>query len=254
MSLTDIESIILVGGKGTRLQRILNDRPKPMAIVAGKPFAEWLLVMLYNQGIRRAVMCTGYLSEAVETHFRKGQTMGMEIVYSHDPFPLGTGGALRYALSKTAAKRFFVINGDSYCRLDLSNFLKTHQTRNARASLILVRVEDCGRYGSVKIDRNGAVQGFLEKSYTRGEGLINAGIYLLEREVLEEIPEGEMISLEREVFPKLIGKGLYAVLSEGPFIDIGTPESYTRAEEVLKDEFEYLLLEQKFIRKNPVSS
>jgi NDP-sugar pyrophosphorylase family protein len=180
------------------------------------------------------------MSEVVEAHFGNGQNLGMDIAYSCDPFPLGTGGALRYALSKTKSEHLLILNGDSYCRFDFPNFLKTHQIRCAKASLILVRAEDCSRYGTVKINKDGKVLAFSEKSSRRHEGFINTGIYLLDRKVVEEIQEGKMVSLEKEVFPKLIGKGLYGVLSEGPFIDIGTPESYLRAESILKDEFKDL--------------
>ena len=236
----DRDAFILVGGKGTRLRGILNDRPKPLALVAGRPFVEWLLVMLYKQGIRRCVMCTGHLGKAVEAYFGNGQKNSMEIVYSRDPFPLGTAGAVRFAIGKTKSERFLVLNGDSYCRLDLPYFLKTHQVLNAKASLNLVRVKDCSRYGSVKINKKGKVLAFSEKSSRKHEGLISTGIYVLERTVVEEIPEGKMVSLEKEVFPSLIGKGLYAVISEGPFIDIGIPESYIKAESILKVEFENL--------------
>ena len=235
-----VDAIILTGGKGTRLQSILDDRPKPMALIAGRPFVEWLLLMLRHQGIQRAVMCTGHLSEAVESYFGNGQDIGMELVYAYDPLPLGTGGAVRNALVKTNSKRFLVLNGDSYCRFDLSNFLKTHLAHNARVSLNLVQVKDCSRYGSVKINKDGMVLAFLEKSPGKIPGLVNAGVYLLERDVVEGIPEGKMVSLEKEILPGLIGNGLYAVVCKGIFIDIGTPESLNKAKKILKDEFKHL--------------
>ncbi len=236
-----VDAIILVGGKGTRLRGIIDNLPKPMAVIAGKPFVEWLLLMLHHQGIQRAVMCTGYLREVVESYFGNGQNIGMEIRYAHDPFPLGTGGAVRNAINKTNSKRFLVLNGDSYCRFDLSNFLKDHLAHNAKASLTLVRVKDCSRYGSVKIDKDGMVLAFLEKSRKKHPGLVNAGIYLLEREVVEEFPENKMVSLEKEIFPNLIGNGLYGVLCKGFFIDIGTPDSFNKAKEILQDELMHLL-------------
>ncbi len=235
-----IEAIIIAGGKGTRLKSVLDDRPKPMAIIGGKPFIEWILLMLRRQGVRRVVICTGHLSEIVETYFSDGSGIGMEVAFARDPFPLGTGGAVRNALNKTSTKNILVLNGDSYLSINISSFLKTHLARNARASISLVHVEDVSRYGSVRVDKDGKIEAFLEKSQQRQPGLINAGIYLLERNGVKEIPEGKMISLEKEVFPNLIGKGLYGVLCEGPFIDIGTPESFHAAENVLKDEFEYL--------------
>lgn len=235
-----MDAIILAGGKGTRLRGILDDCPKPMAIIAGRPFIEWLLLAVRHQGIERVLMCTGHLSEAVESYFGNGQNIGMELVYVHDPFPLGTGGAVRNALSKTNSKRLFVLNGDSYCRFDLPKLLKTHLSHNARASLSLVQVRDCSRYGSVKINEDGKVLAFLEKSPRKIPGLVNAGVYLLEREIVEEIPKGRMVSLEKEIFPNLIGSGLYAILCKGFFIDIGTPESFNKAKKILKDEFMHL--------------
>lgn len=235
-----IEAIILAGGKGTRLKSVLDDRSKPMAIIGGKPFIEWILLMLRRQGIQRAVICTGHLSETVESYFGDGRNIGMKIAFARDPFPLGTGGAIHNALGKTRSNHILVLNGDSYLPVNLLSFLKAHLACNARASISLVQVKDISRYGSVKVNKDGKVLAFMEKSMRKQSGLINAGIYLLERDVVKEIPEGGMVSLEKEVFPDLIGKGLYGVLCDGPFIDIGTPESLNKAEKILKGEFEHL--------------
>lgn len=234
------EAIILAGGKGTRLKGVIDNRPKPMAIINGKPFVEWILLLLRLQGIQRAVISTGHLGEIVESYFDTGKDIGMEVAFARDPFPLGTGGAVRNALGKTKTNHIIVLNGDSYLRFNLSSFLKTHLAVNASASIILVPVEDTSRYGSVKVNKDGKVMSFLEKSQKKQIGLINAGIYLLERNVAKEIPEGKKISLEREFFPDLIGKGLYGVICEKLFIDIGTPESFSKAEKMLKSEFDHL--------------
>jgi NDP-sugar pyrophosphorylase family protein len=228
--LTPPDAMILVGGKGTRLQSIVSDRPKPMAEVAGRPFVEWLLLALRVQGVQRVIFCTGYMSEMVEAHFRDGRQWDMEVVYSRDPIPLGTAGAVRYALSQVRSDRFLVLNGDSYCRVDVSRSEEVHSTRDARATLWLVQVNDCRRYGSVVVGDNGAVQAFREKLPEKRAGLINAGVYLLEREVAESIPDGRAVSMETEFLPQLIGHGLYAVVGEGPFLDIGTPEAYAVAD------------------------
>jgi len=234
-NLSEITAVILAGGRGTRLRSIVSDKPKVLAKILGRPFLTFLLDQLESASISNVVLCTGYMSE--EIHKKIGTVYkSLRIVYSREKAPLGTGGALRNALNKTNSNRFLVLNGDSYCQLDLSNFLKTHQARKAKASLYLVKVEDCSRYGSVKINGNGKVQAFLEKSNRGREGLISAGIYILERSIVEKIPEGKMFSLEKEVFPNLIGKKLYGVISEGPFIDIGTPESYIKAENILRNE------------------
>lgn len=240
MKETDIETIILAGGKGTRLKSVLDDRSKPMGIIGEKPFMEWILLMLRRQGIKRVVICTGYFSETVESYFGDGGDLAMEIVFARDPFPLGTGGAARNALGQTSSNRILVLNGDSYLRINLSSFLKVHLTCNARASISLVQVEDTGRYGSVNVNKDGKIVAFLEKSPRKRSGLINAGIYLFDRDVVEEIPGGKMVSLERDIFPELIDKGLYGVQHDGLFIDIGTPESFNEAGDILKDEFDFL--------------
>jgi NDP-sugar pyrophosphorylase family protein len=227
-----LDALILVGGKGARLQSVVRDRPKPMAEVAGRPFVEWLLLALRAQGVRRVIFCTGYMSEVIEAHFRDGRQWDMEVVYSRDPIPLGTAGAVRYALSQVPSDRFLVMNGDSYCRVDISRLEEVHTTRGACATIWLVRVNDCRRYGSVVIGEDGIVQDFREKSAEKCAGLINAGIYLLEREVAETIPDGRPVSMETEFFPGLIGHGLYAVVGDGPFLDIGTPEAHAVADEL----------------------
>ena len=225
-----LEAMILVGGKGTRLQNMVSDRPKPLAEVAGRPFVEWLVIALQAQGVRRLIFCTGYMSEVIEAHFGDGRQWGMEILYSRDPIPLGTAGAIRYALGQVRSDRFLVRNGDSYCRVNVSSLEEAHVARGACASLWLVPVDDCRRYGWVEIGEDGAVQAFHEKPSEKHDGLISAGVYLLEREVVESIPEGLSISIETDFFPRLIGNGLYAVVGKGPFLDIGIPEAYIAAQ------------------------
>ena len=225
---TDV--LILVGGKGTRLRKVVNDRPKPMAIVAGRPFLEWLLLMLRSQGISRVVLCTGYMGQVIETYFGNGNKIGMDIVYAYESVPLGTAGAIRNALNKTNSERLLVMNGDSYCGLDIDHFRQEHLRVGARVSLWTVTVDDCSRYGAVEISGKNAVLAFREKTQNKQSGLINAGIYLFEREVIAAIPLGQIVSLETQVFPSLIGQGLYAVAGGKSFIDIGTPESYDEAQ------------------------
>jgi len=226
-----IDALILAGGRGTRLRSVVTDRPKPMASVSGRPFLEWLLLSLRAQGVYRVILCTGYMSEMVEAHFGNGHSLDMAVQYSRDPAPLGTAGAVRHALGQVGGDRFLVLNGDSYCRIDLKRLAKVHSNQRASATLWLVRVDDCRRYGSVVIGEDGAVQAFQEKLPEKRVGLINAGVYLLERQVAEAIPEGRAVSLETEFFPQLIGRGLYGVVGEGPFLDIGTPETYAIADE-----------------------
>jgi len=234
------EAIILAGGKGTRLKGILDDRQKTMAVVCGKPFIEWILLSLKKQGVKKTVICTGYLSETVESYFGNKRDIGMEIKFSREEFPLGTAGALRKALNKTNSKQLLVLNGDSYFKLDLKGFLKNHIERKAKVSIILTPIKDVSRYGFVKIGEGGEVLAFMEKTDEERTGLVNAGAYIFEREIIEKIPEEKKVSLEIDIFPDLIGKGLYSRLYEGLFVDIGTPESFDKAEEILNGEFKYL--------------
>jgi D-glycero-alpha-D-manno-heptose 1-phosphate guanylyltransferase len=229
-SLGVTEAVILVGGKGTRLQSVVNDRPKPMAVVGGRPFVEWLLLLLRVQGVRRVVFCTGYMGETIASHFGDGRDWNMEFAYSHEPGLLGTGGSIRSALARLRSSCFFALNGDSYCPVDLTRIESVHSARRARATLWCTRVDDVSRFGSVEIDSTGAILAFREKAPRKRPGLVNAGVYALEREVVADIPEGSEVSLESDIFPGLIGDGLYAVVGDGELLDIGTPEAYAAAE------------------------
>ena len=225
-----VEALILVGGKGTRLASAVKDRPKPMAEVAGRPFMERLLLVLRAEGIRRVILCTGHLGEMVEAYFGDGSRWDMELEYSHEPMPLGTAGAARHALNRIRGERCLVLNGDSFCRIDFNHLLNTHLKRQARATLWLVPMDGCRRYGTVVVGANDTITSFREKTAVARAGLINAGIYLVERETIAGIPEGRAVSWETDVFPSMIGRGLCAVAGTGPFLDIGTPESFAEAQ------------------------
>jgi NDP-sugar pyrophosphorylase family protein len=233
--LTDITAIILAGGFGTRLRSVVNDRPKVMAHVCGRPFLAHLLEQLRQAGIRKSIICTGYMAEQIEMAF--GNTYGpMEIKYSREDKPLGTGGAIAAAADHCDSDTVLAINGDSYCAADLQTFATDHCEREARASLLLTHVNDCSRFGRVTIAAEGRITRFDEKSEHGGQGLINAGIYLLQRTLLEIIPRRRAVSIEREIFPLLSGHGLYGHATLAPFIDIGTPDSYAAAENFFRRE------------------
>ena len=228
-----IEAIILAGGRGTRLQPVIADRPKPMADVAGRPFLEWLLLSLKAQGVRRLVVSVGHRAEAIEDYCGDGSRWGLEIHCSREEAPLGTAGAVRRALSRLEGERFFVLNGDSFCPADLAELSAAHTRHHARATMWLAAMNDCTRYGRVDLEAGEVVGAFREKSLLPGPGLVNAGVYLFEREVFEPLPEGQAVSLEREVLPRLIHQGLFGVRGEAPLLDIGTPETYRAAQQVL---------------------
>jgi NDP-sugar pyrophosphorylase family protein len=208
---------------------VLSDRPKPLAPVGGRPFVVRLVEQVVAAGWGPVVLLTGFLAEAVEAAL--GTTCGgVELLYSREPEPLGTAGAVRLALPLPGDGPVLLLNGDSWAGVDLTAQLAEHRRSGARATLALVEVGDTSRYGRVRLDGEGWVEAFEEKARSAGGGLINAGIYVLEREVVEGIPAGRAVSMEREVFPALIGRGLKGHVSDGRFIDIGTPESLARAE------------------------
>ena len=231
-----LEAIVLAGGKGTRLATVVSDRPKPMAEVAGRPFLEWLLLELRSQGVQRVVLSVGHLAESIVTHFGDGTRFGLEIVYTHEEQPLGTGGALRAAMEHVRGARFLALNGDSYCRFDIDALLRAHIQRSARSTIAVTYVEDAGRYGAVQRAPDGAVRTFTEKRADAGPGWINAGIYVLERALMEPLTPGANYSIERDVLSGAAAGGIHSVAVRGPFIDIGTPESFEKAQRVLADE------------------
>jgi len=241
------DAVILVGGKGTRLHGVVLDRPKPIADVDGRPFVEWLLISLCLQEIHRVVLCTGYMGDIIESCLGNGSRFGLELIYVRDPYPLGTGGALRYALDHIHSDCLLVLNGDSYCRANLGEFYGFHKSQHSQATILLTRVEDTARYGSVEVDTDGRVIAFREKASAEHSKWINAGVYLIERDIVELIPQKQAVSLEHEVFPSLIGRSLYAKVCKGLFWDIGTPESYELSSQVLHSEFADL--EQLYKRK-----
>jgi histidinol-phosphate phosphatase family protein len=233
-------ALVLAGGLGTRLADEVPELPKSMAPVGGRPFAEWLVEALALQGVRRIVFCTGHRHETIEEHFGDGSRFGVHVSYSReDPdSPLGTAGAARLAVSRddSDTQRFLVVNGDSLTRFDLPLLARRHEEQRARGTLWTVPVEDASRFGSVLADEDGRVLGFEEKLAPRGNRrvLVNAGVALFERVTLVEIPGERAVSLEREVLPALAARGvLWTVSGEGPLLDIGTPESYRGAAEVV---------------------
>lgn len=226
----DVPALLLVGGKGTRLQSVVSSAPKPMAAVGEQSFLELLVRQLRTQGIRRLVMCSGYLANQIEEKFGDGSGWDVSITYSRELQPMGTGGAVKLAQSHlTGDTDFLVMNGDSFLETDFSMLVDFHRAHSAMASMAVVPVPDAGRYGTVRVDPTGRVTGFTEKTGAGAPGLINAGVYVFQREIFAHLPDGP-VSLERDVFPGLLTRGVYALEQRGLFIDIGTPEDYARAQ------------------------
>lgn len=236
-----LTAVILAGGLGTRLRPVLDDRPKVLATVNRHPFLKYLLDQLASWPIREVVLCTGYLGEQIESRFGLDYN-GLRLVYSKESAPLGTAGALRLALPLINSDTVLVLNGDSYCEFDFDAFWRWHCLRKSAATLLLVNTPDAQRFGSVRVAADGQIMSFNEKKEGAKPGLINAGVYLIKSETLKSIPESSSVSLEREIFPELIGLDFYGYQVAGPFIDIGTPESYASAElflsRLLRPEYE----------------
>jgi D-glycero-alpha-D-manno-heptose 1-phosphate guanylyltransferase len=222
-------TIILVGGLGTRLRAMVADRPKVLAEVHGRPFLAYLLDQVAAAGVQDVVLCTGYLGAQIQSCFG-GSYKGMRLAYSQEPSPLGTAGALRLTMPLLRSDPVLVMNGDSYCKVDFQPFVTWHFERRANATLLLTEVPDTRRYGRVEVDADGQIRRFEEKGGQGRSGWINAGIYVLSQQVLLTIPEHQAVSLERDIFPAQIGRGLYGYQRAGEFLDIGTPESYAEAE------------------------
>jgi D-glycero-alpha-D-manno-heptose 1-phosphate guanylyltransferase len=230
--LSSLKAVLLVGGLGSRLRSVVPSTPKPLAAVGGKSFLGLLVKQLGHQGIHDLVMCTGYLGEQVRAEFGDGHCWGASIEYSQEDRPLGTAGAIKLAQSYLRESAvFLVMNGDSFFEVDFGHLLRFHREKGGLASMAVVEVENAARYGTVSTTATGRVTGFAEKAGREAPGIINAGIYVFDQAVLDLFPDGPA-SLEKDVFPKILDRGVFAMKQAGLFIDIGTPEDYARAQEL----------------------
>ena len=228
-----MQAIVLVGGEGTRLRPLTSDVPKPAVTLVDRPFLAYAIEWLAAHGVTEVVLACGFLPEVLrEALVGEEQRSGVAITYVAEPEPLGTAGAIRFAaeaLGDRLEERFLALNGDVLADLDLSALVRAHDERDARATIALHPVPDSAAYGLVSRDGDGNVLEFLEKTGEAVPGEINAGAYVLDRSVFDLVPAGRAVSIEREVFPRLVGDGLRAELLDGYWMDIGTPERYLQA-------------------------
>ena len=224
------DAVILVGGQGTRLRPLTLSAPKPMLPTAGVPFLTHLLARIRETGIKHVVLGTSFKAEVFEEHFADGSDFGLEIEYVTETEPLGTGGGIRNVLPKLRADNVMVFNGDVLGGTDLGAVLDTHVRTEADVTLHLVRVSDPRAFGCVPTDADGRVTAFLEKTQDPPTDQINAGCYVFRREIIEQIPEGRPVSVEREVFPTLLteGKKVCGHVDAAYWRDMGTPEDFVR--------------------------
>jgi mannose-1-phosphate guanylyltransferase len=219
-------AVVLVGGEGTRLRPLTYTTPKPMLPIANRPFLEHQVEHLRAHGIDRIVLACGYKPDAIRAHF------GSELEYVVEPEPLGTGGAIAYAAREAGVTETFVAcNGDVLTDLDLTALVAFHGDRGARMTIALYPVDDPSRYGVVATDAAGAVTAFIEKPPPGSTTVraINAGTYVAEPDVLDLVPAAGAVSVEYDVFPRLVGHGLFGLVDEAAWRDIGTPESFLAA-------------------------
>jgi mannose-1-phosphate guanylyltransferase len=226
-----VQALILAGGEGTRLRPLTSTIPKPVVPLVDRPFISYMLEWLRGHGVDEAVLSCGFMADGVRQVLGDGEALGVRLRYVEEPRPLGTGGALKYA-ADLLQERFFMLNGDVLTDIDLTAQLAAHERTGARATLALIAVDDPSAYGLVRQHDDGSVSEFVEKprSDEIDTSLINAGAYIIEREVLDDLPPaGTKLSIERDVFPDLVGHGLYGHETEGYWLDIGTPQRYLQA-------------------------
>jgi len=223
--------IILAGGMGTRLQSVVNDRPKVMAEIEGKPFLSCLLDILLRQGIKNVVLAVGYKREFIVNYYNY-KYKDIELKYSIEDAPLGTGGAIRQALDYAEDENVFIVNGDTYFDVDYKGMSDFHDKNNAQITIALKELLDFDRYGSIQIANNRIVD-FIEKKKIT-QGLINGGVYLIRKNIFNGFSLTETFSFEIDFLQKYFTKMVcYGYISTGEFIDIGIPEDYSLAKEVL---------------------
>ncbi|MFN2450231.1 MAG: sugar phosphate nucleotidyltransferase [Candidatus Baltobacteraceae bacterium] len=227
-----MQAIVLVGGEGTRLRPLTFGTPKPMVPIMNVPFLAITLERLHEAGIRDVILPAGYMPQAITDYFGDGSRVGMNITYVIEDEPLGTAGAIKN-VEQYIKGPFFVLNGDVLTSLDLKAMVAFHNEKGGLGVLHLIKAEDPSAFGCVVSDGNGRILQFVEKppKGTEPTNEVNAGTYLLEKDVLAMIPPGRNVSIERETFPKILGgdRPLYAFTTDDYWIDLGRPEHYLNA-------------------------
>jgi mannose-1-phosphate guanylyltransferase len=222
-----MQAVILVGGEGTRLRPLTSTVPKPVVPLVDRPFIAFMLDWLGTHGIDDVIMSCGFLATSVRNVLGDGSAYGVRLRFVEEPDPRGTAGALKFA-SSMLDERFLMLNGDVLTDIDLTAQIAQHEQSGAKATLALVPVADPSAYGLVHLNDDRSVRDFVEKPSPDAidTNLISAGAYVLDREILELVPPDRNVSIEREVWPQLIGNGRYGFPAESYWLDIGTPERY----------------------------
>jgi mannose-1-phosphate guanylyltransferase len=228
-----MQAILLVGGEGTRLRPLTASVPKPALTLVDRPFLAHMVEWLAGHGVGEVVLACGFQPDILREVLGDGLVSGVSVTYVAEPEPLGTAGGIRFAADQLGDRledRFLALNGDVLCDLDLSALVAAHEERAGSSATIAVhRVDDAAAFGLVRSDAGGVVESFLEKTGEHEPGDVNAGIYVLERSVLDRVEPGARVSIEREVFPRLVGRGLRSLSLNGYWKDLGTPDRYLEA-------------------------
>lgn len=227
----EIDVVILCGGVGKRLRDVINDRPKVMAEINGRPFLDILINFVAGYGFRRFILCIGYMGDKIRQYYQ-AKAGSMNILFSEEEELLGTGGAIKNAEPLIQSSTFLVMNGDSFCPLNLCGFVDFHFTKRALLSMVLANIEQAGDCGIIELDDSKRIITFDEKGCGK-KGLVNAGVYLFDKSVLSLIPADTPYSLEYDLFPKVTAREFYGYVTRESFIDIGTPERFEKAKEDL---------------------
>lgn len=228
----DIDVVILCGGLGTRLRSAVNDRPKAMAEIKNRPFLDILIDYIGGYRFKRFILCVGYMGDVIKKYYGE-KNSDPAILFSEEKELMGTAGAIKNAEVLIRSNPFLVVNGDSFCEIDIKKFLYFHVEKKASISVALVSPGKEADYGIVALNDNKRVTSFNEKGKPDNKGFINTGIYFFNRDVLELIPVNIKYSLEYDLFPNILDKGIYGFITEERLIDIGTPERYSKAEKIL---------------------
>ncbi len=235
MDLAKIDMVILCGGLGTRLRSTIGQAQKTMASVGEEPFLNKVLRYLKLQGFCRIILAMGFQAQEVEAYYRKND-LGLTIEFSKEETPLGTGGAIKNAEALVLSEQFFAMNGDCFCALDYREFLKFHLTRKNIATLSVSKIDDSRDYGTIILGEKDLIKGFEEKKDVKGGGFVNIGAYCFNKEIFNMMPQGKF-SIERDFFPLLpekLQERFSGFVVDNEFLDIGTPDRYSNAEEIIR--------------------
>lgn len=235
-NLCNMDVIILCGGLGKRLSPIIYDRPKVLAKIGNTTFLDILINNISSQGLKNIILCIGHLKDHIKRHFDYNDNYNHKsynIKFSEEEEPLGTGGALKNAIPLIRNDAFIAMNGDSICNVDFRDLVNFHINKNALLSMVLVRSLTSKDFGTAILNNSQRIISFNEKPINTKESLINTGIYIMQKDILYHMPKRESFSLEYDLFPKLCNDRFYGFITEGDVIDIGTPERYEKAMDIL---------------------